>query len=146
GDRRNSPWSCRAVRSCASRARGAEACQSAGDARAWACPPACAAIRRRFICGGHRATYAPTPPSPDPSSAVPDAVRGNWVDRLLPARWKPYARMARFDRPIGWWLLLLPCWWSAALAAMAGGRPSPDPWHLALFFVGAVAMRGAGCT
>jgi len=86
------------------------------------------------------------PSSPDPSSAVPDAVRGNWVDRLLPARWKPYARMARFDRPIGWWLLLLPCWWSAALAAMAGGRPSPDPWHLALFFVGAVAMRGAGCT
>ena len=86
------------------------------------------------------------PTSPPPSTAVPDAPRGNWVDRLLPERWKPYARMARFDRPIGWWLLLLPCWWSAALAAVAGGRPWPDPWHLVLFFIGAVAMRGAGCT
>ena len=86
------------------------------------------------------------PTSPPPSTAVPDAPRGNWVDRLLPERWKPYARMARFDRPIGWWLLLLPCWWSAALAAVAGGRPWPAPWHLVLFFIGAVAMRGAGCT
>ena len=86
----------------------------------------------------------PTPPTP--SSAVPDAPRGNWVDRLLPEPWKPYARMARWDRPIGWWLLLLPCWWSASLAAVAGGRAWPDPWHLVLFFIGAVAMRGAGCT
>ncbi|MBN9021614.1 MAG: 4-hydroxybenzoate octaprenyltransferase [Rhizobiales bacterium] len=86
----------------------------------------------------------PTPPPP--STAVPDAPRGNWVDRLLPEHWKPYARMARWDRPIGWWLLLLPCWWSAALAAVAAGRAWPDPWHIVLFFVGAVAMRGAGCT
>ncbi len=79
-------------------------------------------------------------------TAVPDAPRGNWVDRLLPEPWKPYARMARLDRPIGWWLLLLPCWWSAALAADALGRRYPDPWHLVLFLIGAVAMRGAGCT
>jgi 4-hydroxybenzoate polyprenyltransferase len=86
------------------------------------------------------------PLTPNPSTAVPDAVRGNWVDRLLPEAWKPYARMARLDRPIGWWLLLLPCWWSAALAAVALGQPWPNPWHLVLFLVGAVAMRGAGCT
>jgi 4-hydroxybenzoate polyprenyltransferase len=86
------------------------------------------------------------PPPSNPSTAVPDAPRGNWVDRFLPAAWKPYARMARLDRPIGWWLLLLPCWWSAALAAGALGRPYPDPWHLVLFLIGAVAMRGAGCT
>ena len=54
--------------------------------------------------------------------------------------------MARLDRPIGWWLLLLPCWWSAALAADALGQRYPDPWHLVLFLVGAIAMRGAGCT
>ena len=82
----------------------------------------------------------------NPSSTVADAVRGHWVDRLLPEAWKPYARMARLDRPIGWWLLLWPCWWSAALAAGALGRAYPDPWHLVLFLVGAVAMRGAGCT
>jgi 4-hydroxybenzoate polyprenyltransferase len=84
-------------------------------------------------------------PAPN-SPALPDAPRGNWVDRWLPERWKPYARMARLDRPIGWELLLLPCLWSAALAAIAGGRAWPDPWHLLLFLIGAVVMRGAGCT
>ncbi|MBN8996751.1 MAG: 4-hydroxybenzoate octaprenyltransferase [Rhizobiales bacterium] len=77
---------------------------------------------------------------------TPDAVRGHWVDRLLPEGARPYARLARYDRPIGWWLLLWPCWWSAALAADAAGRSWPDPWHLLLFLVGAIAMRGAGCT
>jgi 4-hydroxybenzoate polyprenyltransferase len=51
--------------------------------------------------------------------------------------------MARIDRPIGWQLLLLPCWWSSALAAAAADR-GPDIWHLLLFLIGAVAMRGAG--
>lgn len=77
---------------------------------------------------------------------LPDAVRGHWADRLLPPGVRPYARLARWERPIGWWLLLLPCWWSAALAALAAGAAFPDPWHLALFLVGAVAMRGAGST
>ncbi|MGU3538544.1 4-hydroxybenzoate octaprenyltransferase [Methylobacterium sp. A54F] len=77
---------------------------------------------------------------------VADAVAGHWVDRLAPRRARPYLRLARIDRPIGWWLLLLPCWWSAALATTAAGRPWPDPWHLALFLIGAVAMRGAGST
>lgn len=78
--------------------------------------------------------------------AVADADRGNFVDRFAPLSWRPYARLARLDRPIGWWLLLWPCWWSAALAAVAAGAPWPNPWHLALFLVGAVVMRGAGCT
>jgi 4-hydroxybenzoate polyprenyltransferase len=84
---------------------------------------------------------------------VADAPSGHWVYRVLPRRLWPYAQLARWDRPIGWWLLLWPCWWSAALAAAAGARPGdalasllPLPWHLLLFLVGAVAMRGAGCT
>src|SRR4051812_14618433 len=76
---------------------------------------------------------------------VADAVRGHWADRLLPEGWKPYARLARLDRPIGWWLLLWPCWWSSVLATDASGA-APDLWHLSLFLVGAVVMRGAGCT
>jgi 4-hydroxybenzoate polyprenyltransferase len=77
---------------------------------------------------------------------LPDAAAGHWVDRRAPARLRPYLRLARIDRPIGWWLLLLPCWWSAALAAIAAGRPAPDPFHCLLFLVGAIAMRGAGAT
>jgi 4-hydroxybenzoate polyprenyltransferase len=71
---------------------------------------------------------------------------GNWVDRLAPAPARPFLRLARADRPIGSWLLLLPCWWSAALAAVAAREPVPNLWHLAAFAIGAVAMRGAGCT
>jgi 4-hydroxybenzoate polyprenyltransferase len=71
---------------------------------------------------------------------------GNWVDTAAPAWLKPYLRLARLDRPIGAWLLLLPCWWSAGLAAIAAGHRYPDPWHCLLFFIGAFAMRGAGCT
>jgi 4-hydroxybenzoate polyprenyltransferase len=71
---------------------------------------------------------------------------GNWVDRVAPVRLRPYLRLARLDRPIGSWLLLMPCWWSAGLAAVHAGRAIPDPWHVLLFFIGAFAMRGAGCT
>jgi 4-hydroxybenzoate polyprenyltransferase len=77
--------------------------------------------------------------------ALPDAVRGHWVDRAAPASLKPYLRLARIERPIGWWLLLLPCWWSSALAAIASGG-LPNAWHALLFLVGAVTMRGAGST
>jgi 4-hydroxybenzoate polyprenyltransferase len=80
-----------------------------------------------------------------PAGSVADAT-GNWVDTLAPAWTRPYLRLARLDRPIGSWLLLLPCWWSSALAAVAAHRPVPNLGHLALFFVGAFAMRGAGCT
>ncbi len=71
---------------------------------------------------------------------------GNWVDRRAPVWLRPYLQLARFDRPIGAWLLLMPCWWSAGLAAMAARAPLPNVAHVALFFVGAFVMRGAGCT
>lgn len=77
---------------------------------------------------------------------IPDAKRGNWVDRLLPLAVRPYAQLARWDRPIGWWLLLLPCWWSLALASGTAGSAFPSPWYALLFLIGAIAMRGAGCT
>ena len=70
----------------------------------------------------------------------------NWVDRRAPAWGRPYLRLARLDRPIGSWLLLIPCWWSAGLAAIAAHERGPRLSHLILFFVGAFAMRGAGCT
>jgi 4-hydroxybenzoate polyprenyltransferase len=70
---------------------------------------------------------------------------GNWVDRRAPAWVRPYLRLARLDRPIGAWLLLLPCWWSLGLAAVRSGA-GLNVWHAVLFFVGAFAMRGAGCT
>jgi 4-hydroxybenzoate polyprenyltransferase len=70
---------------------------------------------------------------------------GNWVDGFAPAWTRPYLRLARLDRPIGSWLLLIPCWWSAGLAAVHAGT-NVNLWHLVLFFVGAFAMRGAGCT
>jgi 4-hydroxybenzoate polyprenyltransferase len=82
---------------------------------------------------------------------VADAPSNNWVYRLLP-RWSwPYAQLARWDRPIGWQLLLWPCWWSAMLAAgtqtLAGSLlPGRLVLHLVLFMIGAIAMRGAGCT
>ncbi len=79
------------------------------------------------------------------TGSVADAT-GNWVDTLAPVRLRPYLRLARLDRPIGSWLLLLPCWWSSALAAVAAGARAPSIAHLVLFFVGAFAMRGAGCT
>ena len=66
---------------------------------------------------------------------VPDAPAGNPVDRLAPASWRPYLRLARIDRPIGWWLLLLPCWWSTALAAVVSGRGAPSVITLGLFMI-----------
>src|SRR6202041_3385283 len=79
------------------------------------------------------------------TARVADAT-GNWVDTLAPRWSRPYLRLARFDRPIGSWLLLMPCWWSAALAAGVTHAIGPLPLLLALFFVGAFVMRGAGCT
>ena len=78
------------------------------------------------------------------SGRVADAT-GNWVDGLAPAFARPYLRLARLDRPIGSWLLLIPCWWSVGLAGMHAGQ-FPSLWHIVLFFIGAFAMRGAGCT
>lgn len=76
---------------------------------------------------------------------VSDAPASNWVDRYAPDFAKPYLRLMRADRPIGTWLLLWPCWWSAALAWKAAGTRIPDLWLLLLFAIGATVMRGAGC-
>ncbi|WP_312943342.1 4-hydroxybenzoate octaprenyltransferase [Agrobacterium sp.] len=87
----------------------------------------------------------------DMTGRVSDAPSDNWVYRLLP-RWVwPYAQLARWDRPIGWQLLMWPCFWSAALAANVAMDAGTFSWgllafHLVLFFIGSVAMRGAGCT
>jgi len=85
------------------------------------------------------------------SGRVSDAPSDNWVYRVLPRGIWPYAQLARWDRPIGWQLLLWPCLWSAALAANVAAAAGSFGWarlvgHLLLFFIGAVAMRGAGCT
>jgi 4-hydroxybenzoate polyprenyltransferase len=71
---------------------------------------------------------------------------GNWVDSFAPGWARPYLRLARLDRPIGSWLLLMPCWWSTALASVAAHESVPNVAHIVLFFIGAFAMRGAGCT
>lgn len=91
-----------------------------------------------------------SPPPPAPESATPgtvaDAVPGNWVDRLAPARARPYLRLSRADRPVGTWLLLIPCWWGLALAAGTDGWRWPDLWIALGCAAGAWLMRGAGCT
>ena len=82
------------------------------------------------------------PPATEGRLDPSDIHFGDWVERYLPDRLQPYARLARLDRPIGTWLLLFPGWWGIALAADRW----PDPALLLLFAIGAVAMRGAGCT
>src|SRR6188768_3255412 len=81
----------------------------------------------------------------DVTARVADAT-GNWVDTHAPPWSRPYLRLSRFDRPIGSWLLLMPCWWSAALAAGIARDASQLLFVIVLFFIGAFVMRGAGCT
>jgi 4-hydroxybenzoate polyprenyltransferase len=71
-----------------------------------------------------------------------DIRRDDWAVRHAPAALLPYIRLARLDRPIGTWLLLFPGWWAIAMAAGFW----PDGRLVALFAIGAVVMRGAGCT
>jgi 4-hydroxybenzoate polyprenyltransferase len=81
----------------------------------------------------------------DAATRVADAS-GNWVDTRAPRWSRPYLRLSRLDRPIGSWLLLMPCWWSAALAAGVAHSLGQLPRIVVLFFIGAFVMRGAGCT
>lgn len=83
--------------------------------------------------------------SPDAPAALPDSIAGQLVFKLAPKSWQPLLQLARLDRPIGWWLLLLPCWWSSALASIYQGGPL-RVHDLLLFFIGAIVMRGAGST
>jgi len=85
--------------------------------------------------------------TPETVGQVSDAVRGNWVDRLAPERTRPYLRLSRADRPIGTWLLLLPCWWGLLLAALSQGQFGwREAWIMLGCAIGAWLMRGAGCT
>jgi 4-hydroxybenzoate polyprenyltransferase len=77
---------------------------------------------------------------------IADAKPVNWVERYLPDVALPYAQLMRLDRPVGWWLLLLPCWWALVLGQIARGGGWPNLWHGSLFLIGAMVMRGAGCT
>ncbi len=78
-------------------------------------------------------------------AVLPDARPASLVLRLTPDFALPYVQLARLDRPIGWQLLLAPCWQGTALAGLALHR-GPNLGHLALFLIGAIVMRGAGCT
>jgi 4-hydroxybenzoate polyprenyltransferase len=88
----------------------------------------------------------PRPAVQGKTSTVADAHAANAVDRFAPEALLPYLRLARADRPTGFWLLAIPCFWSVALASRSIGSDYPDPRLLLLFAVGAVVMRAAGCT
>ena len=90
---------------------------------------------------------APAPDGTKPDGQVADAPPDNWVDRYAPASARPYLRLSRADRPIGTWLLLIPCWWGLALAILWDQSPRwEDLWIFAGCALGALLMRGAGCT
>lgn len=80
------------------------------------------------------------------SRRIADALPNSWVERILPQAALPYAQLMRLDRPIGWWLLLLPCWWGLLLAHVQLGDARPNLYYALLFLLGAIIMRGAGCT
>ncbi|MFT4014171.1 MAG: 4-hydroxybenzoate octaprenyltransferase [Paracoccus sp. (in: a-proteobacteria)] len=84
--------------------------------------------------------------TPEAHQAVADAPADNWVDRHAPPRWRPWLRLSRADRPIGTWLLLLPCWWGVGLAMIADRPRWFDLWLIVACGLGAILMRGAGCT
>ena len=92
-----------------------------------------------------------TPPEPQDNGpnngTVADAYTRNWVDTYAPKATRPYLRLNRADRPIGTWLLLLPCWWGLSLAMIYDGQTSwYDLWIFVSCAMGAFLMRGAGCT
>jgi len=85
--------------------------------------------------------------TPEAENRVADAYTGNWVDHTAPQWTRPYLRLSRADRPIGTWLLLLPCWWGLALAILYDGQARWfDLWIFVGCAIGAFLMRGAGCT
>ncbi|MEE8453734.1 MAG: UbiA family prenyltransferase, partial [Limibaculum sp.] len=81
-----------------------------------------------------------------PDGRVRDATTKNWVDRFAPPWSRPYLRLARADRPIGTWLLLIPCWWGITLGVIDTGWRWADLWLFPALAIGALVMRGAGCT
>jgi 4-hydroxybenzoate polyprenyltransferase len=91
-------------------------------------------------------SQVPQMPEAEPAGVVADAPKGNWVDRFAPGPARPYLRLSRADRPIGTWLLLIPCLWAIALAGGVSGFRPWDLWLAVSCGVGAFLMRGAGCT
>jgi 4-hydroxybenzoate polyprenyltransferase len=96
-------------------------------------------------------TQAPEMPEAAPEATVvagqvADAPKANWVDLYAPAPARGYLRLSRADRPIGTWLLLIPCLWAIALAGGVSGFRAWDLWLAVSCGVGAFLMRGAGCT
>ncbi|WP_242500655.1 4-hydroxybenzoate octaprenyltransferase [Tropicimonas sp. IMCC6043] len=86
------------------------------------------------------AASAPTP------GTVADSVSGNWVDTRAPAALRPYLRLSRADRPVGFWTLIIPSLWGLFAAAAATGWRPFDWWILIAVILGSFLMRGAGCT
>ncbi|MBM3575015.1 MAG: 4-hydroxybenzoate octaprenyltransferase [Methylocystis sp.] len=84
-------------------------------------------------------------PGRQDEAMLPDAQAAHPIWRYAPQTARPYVQLARLDRPIGWWLLLLPCWEGSLLASSAE-HMAPNYFHLFLFFIGAIVMRGAGST
>lgn len=80
-----------------------------------------------------------------PRNTASDIAGHGWIADHAPASLRPYLVLLRLDRPIGTWLLLLPCWWGLALATTASVPPMTVLYYGILFAIGAVAMRGAGC-
>ena len=82
------------------------------------------------------------------SPQLPDAIKLNWVDIIAPDWSIPYLRLSRMDRPIGTWLLLIPCWWGLCLGILESDTKVNlyDLWLAFSFILGAILMRGAGCT
>ena len=83
----------------------------------------------------------------DKPGQVADATTGNWVDNLAPIKLRPYLRLSRADRPIGTWLLLIPCWWGLLIGILEDEKVFVrDAWLFFSCSIGAFLMRGAGCT
>ncbi len=87
------------------------------------------------------------PETPEAQTGVVADSAGNWVDTMAPAVTRPFLRLSRADRPIGTWLLFVPCLWGLALACLATGSfGANDIWTIIGCGAGAFLMRGAGCT
>ena len=101
------------------------------------------------MTGDNQRPEGDTPtPETQPDTGIADRVHGNWVDTRAPDELRPYLRLSRADRPIGTWLLLLPCWWGALLGALAHPETAGAHtlWVMIACALGAFLMRGAGCT
>ncbi len=77
--------------------------------------------------------------------AVKDSAKTHWVNRA-PIGIRPYLQLSRLDRPVGYWLLALPGWIGLAFAGLSHDLVWRDLVWAVLILIGAIAMRGAGCT